>query len=134
MKKQKGKDTSFNRYVQCFSDIHRIYQQIIIKLKDISVGREERRRRQGKKQTMLHRHIFKLTASKSDHLVYLLLKALTEEYVPFSAEKCLRVLLFLIQTSQFPLRVFCSIELPSPALTFLSVSTISEQYQSYTLA
>lgn len=85
---------SSNRYIQCVSDIHRIYQQRIIKLKEFN--REGGRERGRKKiKTMLHRPIFQLTAqesasSKTNQLVYLILKDLMEERVPFSAGKCLR--------------------------------------------
>lgn len=74
------------------------------------MGRE--RRREGKwvgvgaLKTALHRPIFTLTthrSSKTNQMVYLLPTDLTEEHIPFSAGKCLRDLLFLIQTSQFPL-------------------------------
>lgn len=60
----------------------------------------------GALKTTLHRPIFTLTthrSSKTNQMVYLLPTDLIEEHIPFSAGKCLRNLLFLIQTSQFPL-------------------------------
>lgn len=78
-----------------------------MKLRELT-GEGEKKRGEagmGALRTTLHRPIFMLTthrSSKTNQMVYLLPMDLIE-HIPFSAGKCLRDLLFLIQTSQFPL-------------------------------
>lgn len=101
------------------------------------MGRE--RRRQGKRgalKTTLHRPIFTLTthrSSKTNKMVYLLPTDLTEEHIPFSAGKCLRDLLFLIQTSQFPLYGLQHIPTLHSIHMFVCVNNLWAIPEDYTL-
>lgn len=77
-----GQNMSFNRYMQCVSAICEIYQQRILKLKELNWegGKERAGRREGKNKGQITQTHLQVDcahrSSKTNQLVYLLLKNL----------------------------------------------------------